>query len=1242
MPTIDEIKEQAVTPTPLFLFECVLRDGTTERWGTHGATFGGDSYDARVLRHNVFDITASSDAGLDGAAKVSVTLANADSRFSQLARNPGFKGAKVTVRFLFYDLTGQAAASEARVVFQGVGGDADEITESTLRVTFTNRLNLQRIVLPEVRIQRRCPWTFPSNVAQRQEAMDGGSKGKYSALYRCGYSADQAGGEGQLNGGGPFTACRYTRPDCEARGMFALGRFGGVEFVPAQIEVRGHGDAERSLSAILNNEARYNDAVPLAYGTVWYDPPLVFARNDGNLTRMEILLGMGEIEDVLKVVVNDIEVPEGISGTDMTATGWYNVITAGQRSGALDPNFADGAGNPLGDPYGSMAMVSVVVPNGISDGAKAPKIRVLVRGMKLEQFDGGGTSLGESYSSNPAWVLLDVLRRSGWLLSEIDTASFASAASYCDEPVSTTDLYGNSTAIPRYQCNLIVQKRRSAAEVIRGIRAASCLLLSYNADGLLQLRVENTLALQQPVKPEGCNSTTELNGGWPAYEFSDGSDVYSGILRKSDGEPAIRMRARSASDSANRLTVEFQDEFNEYQQDSLSLVDVDDANVTGREVSAAYPALGLPNFDQATRVLDLQLAKLIEGGAFIELETTVRGIGLAPGDLIAVSYVKEGLARQPFRVVRLAPGRNYQTVLITAQWHEDVWYTSGGADAAGGRRRYGSEVGVPRPLVGAVLDADGVDQYSIAENVIPVAGGSVGVTLTVGFVPPSTPGASSANIPRVGLSPTVATTGGTLEGGRSSYYAFSAIDGDGQETDLSFAVRAKVPSGTSTNQVTIDGLSFSSSTTGFHVYRGENPRELLRIAANQPVAASFTDGGLSAELQGPPDPNYDHAVFSWRLELQPEVDVQSHSATTVGNSTLGMLPDNYVGALVRVTRGTGAGQERRITTNDATTVTVSPAWLVEPDTTSFFAIAEGTWRQGGTAVHSPAVIEVLGRPSATVHVSGRSANAYGQESAVELNPLTRWQIGASFGTGDSAPPPEPVYGFTPLGGGTVELAGVSFSDLTNTSTIGSGTLALFSWDELGSPTTFTLTGAISDTDTTIDLSAAGSAVLGTLLQIEAEILEVTAVNGGGTQYEVARGRYNSTAASHAAGADIYHLERDVRVIPFAHGFFGSPASGSFSYPIYLPDVRIGAAEMWVTNSFGNGLSSFVSFGRHGGSGDPDRIGRAGFDPGGRVLGGGEFGGAGGGDGAGACAARYLCDCSGGSERRASRADRAAE
>ena len=127
-------------------------------------------------------------------------------------------------------------------------------------------------------------------------------------------------------------------------------------------------------------------------------PPVVFARNDGNLTRMEVLVGTGRINQILKVLVNNVEIPEGIGGRDMTGSGWWNLVANGGRAGGFNPNFVDQTGTPLGDPYGSMAALSVVVPNQINDGRVLPRVKVLVEGRvnglmedyprTLEEFEG--------------------------------------------------------------------------------------------------------------------------------------------------------------------------------------------------------------------------------------------------------------------------------------------------------------------------------------------------------------------------------------------------------------------------------------------------------------------------------------------------------------------------------------------------------------------------------------------------------------------------------------------------------------------------------------------------------------------------------------------------------------------------------------------------------------------------------------------------------------------------------------
>ncbi len=255
-----------------------------------------------------------------------------------------------------------------------------------------------------------------------------------------------------------------------------------------------------------------------------------------------------------------------------------------------------------------------MVPNSISNGTSLPDIEVLIQGLELAQFDSNGNYISNSFTNNPAWVMLDALLRSGWNLSQLDLPTFSAVASRCNALVPTVDVNGNSTTIPRYQCNLLLTASRSAGDIVRGIRTASAMYLSFDSNGLIQLNAEDTLANQQPTQSASSNSTEELNGGWPAYEFGD--DAFSGIVRSANGAPSLTVTSQSIANTPNQYTVEFQDEFNDYQQDSLSLVDIDDFVLTGQQVTTALTALGLPNFDQANRAAALQLYKSVDGNTY--------------------------------------------------------------------------------------------------------------------------------------------------------------------------------------------------------------------------------------------------------------------------------------------------------------------------------------------------------------------------------------------------------------------------------------------------------------------------------------------------------------------------------------------------------------------------------------------------------------------------------------------------
>jgi hypothetical protein len=49
------------------------------------------------------------------------------------------------------------------------------------------------------------------------------------------------------------------------------------------------------------------------------------------------------------------------------------------------------------------------------------------------------------------------------------------------------------------------------------------------------------------------------------------------------------------------------------------------------------------------------------------------------------------------------------------------------------------------------------------------------------------------------------------------------------------------------------------------------------------------------------------------------------------------------------------------------------------------------------------------------------------------------------------------------------------------------------------------------------------------------------------------------------------------VVPFATNLFGTPAGDSYVHSIYIPDVRIAAAEFYATNAIGSGLVRHVPY-----------------------------------------------------------------
>lgn len=84
------------------------------------------------------------------------------------------------------------------------------------------------------------------------------------------------------------------------------------------------------------------------------------------------------------------------------------------------------------------------------------------------------------------------------------------------------------------------------------------------------------------------------------------------------------------------------------------------------------------------------------------------------------------------------------------------------------------------------------------------------------------------------------------------------------------------------------------------------------------------------------------------LIIRTKADI--FSATTIGDSKFqnsqypdGADPDGEIGRQVWIISGTGAGQVKRITGNDETTLTIEGEWETTPDSTSIFVVEQSGW-----------------------------------------------------------------------------------------------------------------------------------------------------------------------------------------------------------------------------------------------------------------------------------------------------------
>jgi hypothetical protein len=101
--------------------------------------------------------------------------------------------------------------------------------------------------------------------------------------------------------------------------------------------------------------------------------------------------------------------------------------------------------------------------------------------------------------------------------------------------------------------------------------------------------------------------------------------------------------------------------------------------------------------------------------------------------------------------------------------------------------------------------------------------------------------------------------------------------------------------------------------------------------------------------------------------------------------------------------------------------------------------------------------------------------------------------------------------------------------------------------------------------------------VGQIVEVGTELMTVLSADPVANTYSVIRGVLGSSATTHDAGDLVLHLDQTAIVVAFAADFFENRASLNYLHTVSLPDVRVCAAEFYVTNSFGNSQARQTSY-----------------------------------------------------------------
>ena len=457
-----------------------------------------------------------------------------------------------------------------------------------------------------------------------------------------------------------------------ALGVFAVGWL----FMRSQkpdVPDFGTNDFEETERGILINKQSNNASVPVVYGERLIGGTRVFIETSGTdneFLYIALVLCEGEINSIEEIRVDDKVVTFSGALSDNTqrtvASSDSNFYKDGASYITIEPHFGtDGqsASSLLStlSSWGSNHKLSGICYLALKFKWNAdvfggiPQVQAKIKGKKVITLASNLSEQTASFSTNPAFCLLDYLRNErygkGIATSNIDLQSFYDASQVC---VTQVTPFSGGSNINIFDTNAVIDTSRKVIDNVRDILRGCRGYLPY-VQGKYRLVIETTGSASVSLGED------DIIGGYS-------------------------LASPTKNSKYNRVIATFINPDRNFQADQITFPPTDDSSLPSADRHATMKTadggfLLEGKFDFKTITSPYQAEEMAEiilrrsrESLGLNITCSFKAYELHIGDICSVSLSSLGFTNKNFRVLSMVFNEDY-TISLTLVEHQDSFYT---------------------------------------------------------------------------------------------------------------------------------------------------------------------------------------------------------------------------------------------------------------------------------------------------------------------------------------------------------------------------------------------------------------------------------------------------------------------------------------------------------------------------------------------------------------------------------------